>query len=106
MPRGGTLNDQSWDLWSVSVGGGEPTLVRRDAANGATSPDGKAIAYVELRSVGATVMSVTFGDLWVAEADGSGALLLVEGEIILPRWSQDGTRIAYGDGEGGSSSST
>jgi Tol biopolymer transport system component len=98
MPRGRSLNDQSWDLWSVSVSGGEPTLVSRDGANGAFSPDGKAIAYVELRNVGDTVR---FGGLWVAGADGSGARRLVGGEVQLPRWSSDGTRIAYGDGGGG-----
>ena len=31
----------TWDLWSVPVGGGQQTLVRRNAAWGGYSPDGK-----------------------------------------------------------------
>jgi Tol biopolymer transport system component len=37
----------------------------------------------------------------VARSDGSRARKLVEGSIMLPRWSPDGSQIGYTDVEGG-----
>jgi Tol biopolymer transport system component len=95
FPRG-ELGQQSWDLWSVPVSGGKPTPVLRDAAEGSLSPDARTIAYIQ--------GSGLFGDLWLADADGADARPLVtgEGELAPPRWSPDGSKIAYADeGPGG-----
>jgi Tol biopolymer transport system component len=83
---------ERYDLWSVPVTGGEPTLVRRAATFGDYSPDGNQIAFVE---------DGGFGDLFVAPTAGGRAQKLATGEIVVPRWSPDGTRIAYNDGSGG-----
>jgi Tol biopolymer transport system component len=84
------------DLWSVPVSGGQPTLVRRDAAFGSFSPDGSRITYVRERTP--PVGDLKFRGLWLARADGSGAFpLLVRGHIHIPRWSPDGSKIAYMD---------
>ncbi len=83
-----------WDLWTVPVTGGDPTLVRRDAAGGDFAPSGDSIAYVEATLVDG---EFSFGDLYVARSDGSVARKLVEGSTVLPRWSPDGSRIAYAD---------
>ena len=91
-PRG-ELGHQIWDLWSVPVSGGKPTLVRRDAALGSLSPDARTIAYLQVLRTG----SVRSGDLWLADADGTDARPLVTGELVAARWSPDGTRIAYAD---------
>ena len=87
-----------WDLWSVPVAGGEPTLVRRDAAMGVYSPDGTTLAYLDApRSERGDGWS---SSLWLVDADGSDPRLLVDGDFDFLRWSPDGTRIAYaGDGE-------
>ena len=90
---GGELGHQMWDLWSVPVSGGKPTLVRRDAALGSLSPDARTIAYLQVLRTG----SVGSGDLWLADADGTDARPLVTGELVAARWSPDGTRIAYAD---------
>ena len=88
-------DDQVWHLWSIPASGGEPTLVLRDAGFGEYSPDGSTIAYTVISEGG------ELGDLWIAKADGSDRRKLVEGELYFPRWSPDGTRIAYGDDWGG-----
>src|SRR5918996_1237556 len=36
-----------WDLWSVPVAGGEPTLVVRNASMGVYAPDGQTLAYLD-----------------------------------------------------------
>lgn len=85
-------NQERYDLWSVPVTGGEPALVRRGATFGDYSPDGTQIAFIE---------DGGFGDLFVAPTTGGKAQKLATGEIVVPRWSPDGTRIAYNDGSGG-----
>jgi Tol biopolymer transport system component len=104
LPRGGpndqaSLNDQTWDLWTIPSTGGELTLVRRNAAHGSYSPTGTTIAY--LARPGLDGEDFGAGSIWLSDADGSDPRRLVEGtNISWPRWSPDGARIAYVD-EGG-----
>jgi hypothetical protein len=97
MPRG--PNDDvstRWDLWSVPVAGGEPTLVVRNASMGVYAPDGETLAYLD-----SPRGEWTSPRLMVAGADGSDPRVLLEGDQIeFPRWSPDGTRIAYTDADG------
>jgi len=97
MPRG--PNDDvstRWDLWSVPVAGGEPTLVVRKASMGVYAPDGGTLAYLD-----SPRGDWTSSRLVVAGVDGSDPRLLVQADrIAFPRWSPDGTRIAYTDADG------
>ena len=82
----------TWDLWSVPVGGGQQTLVRRNAAWGGYSPDGKELAYLAPMDPN----DFTGGALWIAPADGGKARALVHSAgLAWLRWSPDGTRISY-----------
>jgi Tol biopolymer transport system component len=95
MPRRSDAGAR-WDLWSVPVAGGEPTLVRRDAAMGVYAPDGTTFAYLNApRAVDDGGWS---SSLWLADADGSDPRLLVDGDFARLSWSPDGTRIAFSGG--------
>ena len=108
-PPTGKSDRQLWHLWSIPSTGGEPTIVVRDAGNGEYSPDGSMIAYTLISGTEAAfdgteaALSDLFtGDLWIANADGSDRQQLAAGELAMPRWSPDGTKIAYSDdGRGG-----
>jgi Tol biopolymer transport system component len=97
LPRG-QLEDQVWDLWTIPAGGGEPQLLSRDAAHGSYSPDGTKIAYLgRPRYEGDTFAGTS---IWLSDAEGRDPRLLVmapgeQEELSWPRWSPDGTRIAY-----------
>jgi Tol biopolymer transport system component len=84
-----------WDLWTVPASGGTPTLVLRNAGYADAAPSGDSITYVALR--GGVTGDPTFGDLYVAKSDGSDARKIVDGETLLPRWSPDGSQIAFAD---------
>jgi dipeptidyl aminopeptidase/acylaminoacyl peptidase len=68
------------------------------AADPQVAPDGRQVAYVRMRG---DVMKDAFtGDLWLVGTDGSGHEPLASG-AASPRWSPDGTRLAYVAGERG-----
>ena len=93
MPRGPNDDVRTrWDLWSVPVNGGEPTLEVRDASMGVWQPAGETLAYVD-----SPTGDWASSRLMVRDPDGQ-VRLLAEGErIAFARWSPDGTRIAYTD---------
>jgi Tol biopolymer transport system component len=71
----------------------------RDVPRNATwSPDGTRIAFALVR-VGDHSPLDDDSDIWVANADGTGARPIVQGEAFqwLPHWSPDGRWIVYTD---------
>jgi Tol biopolymer transport system component len=94
LPRTADATDPKFDIWSVPVSGGEPTMVVRDAAFPMVVSGGKEIAFVVPEPGGFYGPQIA-----IVSADGSRRQLLVaDNAIYLPRESPDGTRIAYGDG--------
>jgi Protein kinase domain/WD40-like Beta Propeller Repeat len=78
-----------------------PTLVRYDAAHRRFAPflAGAAIEGVETSRDGRWIAYTTYpqGELWRANADGGEPVKLTSSPLraALPRWSPDGTRIAF-----------
>jgi Tol biopolymer transport system component len=74
-------------LWSVPFGGGEPKLLAEGGEEPAVSPRADVVAFVKDRQ------------LWIVPIDGSQPakriLGAVRGEAQSPRWSPDGSRIAF-----------
>ena len=88
LPRSGL----AWDLWTVPVTGGEPTLLRRNAEGGAYSPDGGSLAFLTSPVRG----DLTTVALQVIDAEGGEPRTLAEGVALgSPWWSPDGTMVAY-----------
>ena len=97
LPKGHRPNGDNriWNLWSVPVNGGKPTLVQSNAAWGSYSPDGKQLAYLSKLREG----NFTGAELWVKNVNGGRARALVRGgQLQWLHWSPDGTRIAYANG--------
>ena len=89
-PRG--TNPQGWDLWSVTLSGGKPVMVRKNAGWGAMSSFG-TLAYT------GPVSATTFDGAGLYTTDGRRPLR--RGPTIKLRWSPNGTRISYTGGVGG-----
>jgi Tol biopolymer transport system component len=93
LPRDPGGPDTRFDVYTVPVTGGEPTVVVRDAGMGVYGPDGEQLAYLDSpRGIWAS------SRLMVADADGNEPRVLVQGgQIDFPQWSPDGTQISYTD---------
>ena len=73
--------------------------MRRDAGHGSYSPTDPMIVYLQRPRLDGENFGA--GRLMLADPDGSHPRLLIEGKhLSWPRWSPDGTRIAYEDGGG------
>jgi DNA-binding winged helix-turn-helix (wHTH) protein/Tol biopolymer transport system component len=74
-------------VWSVSVTGDAPALLKTDAANAIPSPDGKRIAFEANRGK----------EIWVSGPDGTGARLLLtaptDKALSLLVWSRNGAEL-------------
>ncbi|GMV05044.1 MAG: acyl-peptide hydrolase [Gemmatimonadota bacterium] len=59
------------------------------------SPDGRSVVYV--RQFSDVMKDQNFSNLWIVGSDGSGNRPLTTGDFhdTTPRWSPDGTRLAY-----------
>jgi Tol biopolymer transport system component len=90
LPRG--PGPTTWDLWSVPTTGGEPALVRRNAAFGEYSAEGDLVYLSPMQR------NFLGSGLWVLE-DGKARQVVDAQDIGWPRWSPDGTRIAYERGD-------
>lgn len=86
-------------LWTIEVESKKASaVVKADlvVADPQWSPDGKRIAYVATPTPRADDGSLS--DIYIAAADGSGAprkLIENPGPDSMPRWSPDGSKIAF-----------
>jgi Tol biopolymer transport system component len=93
LPRG-SANHTVWDLWSVPVAGGTPTMVQANAAWGAYGSGGW-LAYLSPVSP----RTFTGNALMIQRPGDASATVLVRGKgMHWLRFSPDGTRIAYAKG--------
>jgi Tol biopolymer transport system component len=89
-----SLDADGTHIYKMPVAGGVPQrLVNTHAREPVFSPDGKMIAYVEQKNLGAAG-----GNLWVVAANGGSPRLVAHaGNASTPVWSPDGKMLAFVD---------
>jgi Tol biopolymer transport system component len=93
LPRSSSIETE-WDVWSVPVTGGEPTLSLRNAASPLYLPGGQELAFIVPATSAFDGQSIA-----IANGDGSRRTLVEANEGISDQtMSPDGSRIAYMDG--------
>ena len=87
------------EMWHARSGGAVVKQVLADPRSYLSfarwSPDGRRIAFIKIAD---TATPFTVGELWVMNADGSGARKLADadaGHGFAEAWSPDGQRIAF-----------
>ncbi len=89
-----TLPPERWSLWKVSSDGGEPIrLTEIPAIQPAVSPDGKLIAFIEVRHFRGTKKLKT------VSVDGGDSTEIADVMNLAPQfgiaWTPDGRAVAY-----------
>lgn len=88
----GKGQEVTWDLWTASIAGGDPTLVREDAGFAQYAADGSIVFMDHPYPFGGD-------EIWVMDGDGENVRRLVVGsDLGWPVVSPDGTTVAYGIG--------
>ncbi len=89
------------DIWKIAATGGSPVQITHDTTDVSVprwSPDGTRITYTShfngVFDQGSN--SLMPADLWVVSADGGQPVQMTEHlDVSYPRWSPDGTKIAF-----------
>ena len=89
MLVGGPVAQEKQGIWVISVIGATLKKIRDDAHDASLSRDGSQIVFKD----------ATSRDLWIMNADGSQARLLLKAaagvSLFAPTWFENGKRIAY-----------
>jgi dipeptidyl aminopeptidase/acylaminoacyl peptidase len=99
LPRDASKN-ATWDVWSVPMTGGEPTLVMRNAYFAVLRPEGPEgvrVAFVEPQPGQFEGQTLMIGRPTLTN-DLRRTLAVAHQSIWWPRFSPDGSRLSYQDG--------
>ncbi|HET6819914.1 MAG TPA: hypothetical protein VFH98_05090 [Candidatus Limnocylindria bacterium] len=87
-------NYEDGTIWTVAADGSDARSTGQQGGGPAWSPDGARLVFFSRRDFPERDQR---NEIYVANADGSGAVRLTENlvEDVLPSWSPDGTRLAW-----------